>query len=163
MATRLLLMVGTKKGAFLVEGDRSRREWELRGPLCEGWPILDVSWDADHRAILAAGGSPWYRPEVWRSEGFGRTWTHSSEGITYGDDGPAITKLWNVTAAHGTVWAGADPAGLFRSEDGGRTWAHVTGLTDQPSRPQWQPGNGGLCLHTNVPHPADAARAHDVA
>ena len=158
MATRLLLLVGTKKGAFIVDGDPARRRWELRGPLCEGWPILDVSWDPTQRALLAAGGSPWFGPAVWRSDDLGATWTHSSDGITYGDDGPTITKVWNVAAAHGTVWAGADPAGLFRSEDGGRTWSHVEGLTGHPSRPKWQPGNGGLCLHTIVPHPTDPAR-----
>jgi photosystem II stability/assembly factor-like uncharacterized protein len=158
MTSRLLLLVGTKKGAFALDGDTARDRWTVRGPLCEGWPIHDVSWDASSGAILAGGGSPWYGPAVWRSDDLGETWTHSSEGLTYGDDGPKLTKVWNVTAAHGTIWAGVDPAGLFRSADGGATWSHVDGLRAHPSTPDWQPGNGGLCLHTIVPHPTDAER-----
>jgi photosystem II stability/assembly factor-like uncharacterized protein len=156
--TRSVLLVGTPKGAFLLEGDAQRQSWSLRGPLCEGWPIHDLSVEPASGAILAAGGSPWYGPAVFRSDDQGETWTHSSEGLTYGDDGPKIATIWNVTAAHGSIWAGVEPAGLFRSDDGGATWAHVSGLRDHPSQPTWQPGGGGLILHTIVPHPTDPAR-----
>jgi hypothetical protein len=156
--TRCVLLVGTPKGAFLFDGDGTRTSWSLRGPLCEGWPIHDLSVDPVSGAILAAGGSPWYGPAVFRSDDLGATWTHSSEGLTYGDDGPKITTIWNVTAAHGSIWAGVEPAGLFRSDDGGATWSHVSGLRDHPSRPGWQPGAGGLICHTNVPHPTDRGR-----
>ena len=156
--TRHMLLVGTSKGAFLFDGDASRKSWSLRGPLCEGWPIHDLSVDPATGAILAAGGSAWYGPAVFRSEDLGATWTHSSEGLTYGDDGPKIPTIWNVTAAHGSIWAGVEPAGLFRSDDDGATWSHVSGLRDHPSQPTWQPGAGGLICHTIVPHPTDAAR-----
>jgi photosystem II stability/assembly factor-like uncharacterized protein len=156
--TRHMLLVGTSKGAFLFDGDASRKSWSLRGPLCEGWPIHDLSVDPASGAILAAGGSAWYGPAVFRSEDLGATWTHSSEGLTYGDDGPKIPTIWNVTAAHGSIWAGVEPAGLFRSDDEGATWSHVSGLRDHPSQPSWQPGAGGLICHTIVPHPTDAAR-----
>ncbi len=156
--TRHMLLVGTSKGAFLFDGDASRKSWSLRGPLCEGWPIHDLSVDPASGAILAAGGSAWYGPAVFRSEDLGATWTHSSEGLTYGDDGPKIPTIWNVTAAHGSIWAGVEPAGLFRSDDDGATWSHVSGLRDHPSQPTWQPGAGGLICHTIVPHPTDAAR-----
>jgi hypothetical protein len=156
--TRNLLLVGTSKGAFLFDGDAARRSWSLRGPLCEGWPIHDLSVDPVSGAILAAGGSPWYGPAVFRSDDLGSTWTHSSEGLTYGDDGPKIPTIWNVTAAHGSIWAGVEPAGLFRSDDDGTTWSHVSGLRDHPSRPDWQPGAGGLICHTIVPHPTDPAK-----
>ena len=156
--TRSVLLVGTPKGAFLMEGDAQRQSWSLRGPLCEGWPIHDLSVEPASGAILAAGGSPWYGPAVFRSDDRGETWTHSSEGLTYGDDGPKIATIWNVTAAHGSIWAGVEPAGLFRSDDGGSTWTHVSGLRDHPSQPTWQPGGGGLILHTIVPHPTDPAR-----
>ncbi len=156
--TRCLLLVGTPKGAFFLDGDATRDSWSLRGPLCEGWPIHDLSVDPASGAILAAGGSSWYGPAVFRSDDLGSTWTHSSEGLTYGDDRPKITTIWNVTAAHGSIWAGVEPAGLFRSDDGGATWSHVAGLRDHPSRPGWQPGAGGLICHTIVPHPTDPAR-----
>ena len=121
MTDRILLLVGTKKGAFIVESDPAQRSWEVRGPTCDGWPIQDVSLDPATGTIYAGGGSSWYGPTVFRSDDLGKTWTQSSDGITYGDDGPKITAVWNVTAAHGSLYAGVGPAGLFRSEDGGRT------------------------------------------
>lgn len=158
MADRILLLVGTKKGAFVAESDGGRRSWAIRGPSCEGWPIQDVSADPTTGMLYAGGGSPWYGPTVFRSDDLGATWSQSSDGITYGDGGPKITAVWNVTAAHGAVYAGVGPAGLFRSADAGTTWRHVEGLTNHPTRPTWQPGAGGLILHTIVPHPTDAAR-----
>ncbi len=157
--TRNLLLVGTRKGAFILESDAGRRSWRTRGPICEGWPIHDLQWDPATRSIYAGGGSPWFGPAVFRSDDLGLTWSHSSEGITYGDDGPKIPTVWNVTPAHGAIYAGVEPAGLFRSDDGGATWSHVAGLRDHPSRAAgWSPGAGGLICHTIVPHPTDPAR-----
>ena len=188
--TTIQLLVGTTKGAFILDGDERRRDWSVRGPLCEGWPIHDLIVEPGTGAILAAGGSPWYGPAVWRSEDGGKTWTHSSEGLTYGDgagdpedgpqhsDGPpgaetvdgsdsdggdrprhSVTTVWSLaTGPNGMLYAGVEPAGLFRSADGGRTWSHVEGLTNHPTRPTWGPGAGGLILHTIVPHPTDARR-----
>jgi hypothetical protein len=156
--TRSLLLVGTTKGAFVFDGDGARTTWKLRGPLCDGWPIHDLQWDPSTRSIYAGGGSPWYGPAVFRSDDLGATWSHSSEGLTYGDDGPKIPTVWNVTPAHGSIYAGVEPAGLFRSDDGGATWRHVEGLREHPSRPGWQPGAGGLICHTIVPHPTDPER-----
>jgi hypothetical protein len=156
--TRSLLLVGTTKGAFVFDGDGARKKWTLRGPLCEGWPIHDLQWDSSTQSIYAGGGSAWYGPAVFRSNDLGETWTHSSEGLTYGDDGPKIPTVWNVTPAHGSIFAGVEPAGLFRSDDGGATWRHVEGLREHPSRPGWQPGAGGLICHTIVPHPTDPER-----
>ncbi len=80
-------------------------------------------------------------------------------GLTYGDEAEAIKTTWSLAAGpDGTIYAGVEPAGLFRSADGGRTWSHVEGLTNHPTRPTWQPGNGGLILHTIVPHATDADR-----
>jgi photosystem II stability/assembly factor-like uncharacterized protein len=153
-----MLLVGTTKGAFILDGDGDRRSWSMRGPLCDGWPIHDLNWDPATGSIYAGGGSPWYGPAVFRSNDLGATWTHSSEGLTYGDDGPKIPTVWNVTPAHGSLFAGVEPAGLFRSDDGGATWRHVQGLREHPSRPGWQPGAGGLICHTIVPHPTDAEK-----
>lgn len=158
MTDRILLLVGTKKGAFILESDPGRRAWQVREPTCDGWPIQDINVDPATGTLYAGGGSPWYGPTVFRSDDLGLTWTQSSDGLTYGEDGPKITAVWNVTPAHGAIFAGVGPAGLFRSDDGGRTWAHVEGLTNHPSRPSWQPGAGGLILHSIVPHPTDADR-----
>jgi photosystem II stability/assembly factor-like uncharacterized protein len=158
MSERVVLLVGTRKGAFILDGDAGRQRWNVRGPLCEGWPLHDLSIEPGTGAILAGGGSEWYGPAVWRSDNLGESWTHSSEGLTYGDDGPKVKTVWNVTAGRDVIYAGVEPAGLFRSRDGGATWEHVAGLRDHPTRPDWQPGNGGLCLHSIVPHSTDADR-----
>lgn len=159
MTAHVRLLVGTKKGAFILDGDAARADWSMRGPLCEGWAIHDLIADPASGAILAGGGSPWYGPGVWRSDDGGTTWTHSSAGMTYGDDGPAVVTVWSLaTTPDGAILAGVEPAGLFRSEDGGATWIHVAGLTGHPTRPSWQPGAGGLIAHTVIPHPTDPAR-----
>ncbi len=158
MSETTALLVGTRKGLFVLDGDTSRDDWEVRGPLCDGWPIHDAIIDPATGALLAAGGNNWYGPAVWRSDDLGATWSHSSEGLTYGDDGEKITTIWNLTAGTDALYAGVEPAGLFRSRDAGLTWQHVEGLTNHPTRPEWQPGNGGLCLHSIVPHPTDADR-----
>ncbi len=158
MAPRVLVLLGTKKGAFILESDAARRAWSLRGPFCETWPIHHLVRSPSDGALLAGGGNPWYGASVWRSADDGATWTQSSEGLSYGDDGPKLITVWNVTPSNGTLFAGVEPAGLFRSDDGGRTWSHVAGLREHPSTPDWEPGNGGLCLHSIVPHPSDAQR-----
>ena len=110
-------------------------------------------------AIYAGGGSNWYGPAVWRSDDLGETWSHSSEGITYGDDAEKVATIWSLASGPGgAMYAGVEPAGLFRSDDGGATWSHVEGLTNHPSRPEWQAGNGGLILHSIVPSADDAER-----
>jgi len=158
MGERVTLLVGTRKGAFLVEPDGEPNDGSIRGPLCEGWPIHDMAVDPATGAIVAAGGNEWYGPAVFRSDDRGATWSHSSEGLAYGEDADKITTVWNVTPAHGAIYAGVEPAGLFRSDDGGATWQHVEGLTSHPTRPRWEPGAGGLCLHSIVPHPDDPDR-----
>lgn len=162
MARRVLVLLGTKKGAFILEGDPARRDgpgaWSLSGPMCGGWPINHVRYDETDGGLYAGGGSPWFGAAVWRSEDRGRSWTHSSAGLSYGDEGPKMRSVWNVTPAHGALYAGVEPAGLFRSDDRGVTWTHVEGLTAHPSRPSWQPGNGGLICHTILSDPRDPAR-----
>jgi hypothetical protein len=158
MSRRTALLVGTRKGLFVLDGDTDREDWEVRGPLCDGWPIHDAIVDPATGALLAAGGNNWYGPAVWRSDDLGESWSHSSEGLTYGDEGEKVTTIWNLTAGTDVLYAGVEPAGLFRSRDAGATWEHVEGLTNHPTRPEWQPGNGGLILHSIVPHPTDTDR-----
>ncbi len=155
--TRTLLLVGTKKGAFILESDAERRDWSVRGPLCDGWPVHDLIVEPGG-AILAGAGNPWYGPSVWRSEDLGESWTQSSSGMSYGESSEPIKSVWSLaTTPDGGILAGVQPAGLFRSSDGGATWSHVEGLTNHPSRETWQPGAGGLILHSIVPDPNDPA------
>ncbi len=158
MTERLLVLLGTKKGAFILDGRPDRRAWNLRGPLCDGWPIHHLNTDPESGTLYAAGGNEWYGPAVWKSADVGATWTHSSAGLAYGDGGPKVRTVWNVTPAHGVVYAGVQDAGLFRSEDDGATWSHVEGLRRHPSTPGWTPGAGGLCLHSIVPDAEDPRR-----
>ncbi len=158
MAALVTILVGTRKGLFLLQSGPERRGWELRGPFCEAWPINHAVADPGTGTIYAGGGNAWFGPSVWRSDDRGASWTHSGEGISYGEGEPQVTAVWSLAAQEDVLWAGVDPAGLFCSEDGGRSWRHVSGLRAHPSRAQWQPGAGGLILHAIVAHPDDAAQ-----
>ena len=158
MAKKTLLLIGTKKGAFLVEDDGARSAWRLEGPLCEAWPINHVVGDRESCTIWCAGGNEWFGAAVWKSDDLGRTWSHSSEGITYGEGSTPIKSAWSLGRRNGALYAGVEPAGLFRSDDGGASWRHIAGLREHPSREHWQPGGGGLILHSMVFDEADDRR-----
>lgn len=158
MAQKLLILLGTKKGAFILESDGDRRAFELRGPYCETWPINHVVGDPATGAIHAAGGDAWFGPAVWTTGDFGKSWTHSSDGLAYAEGEDPIKSVWSLSKADDALYAGVEPAGLFRSEDGGTTWAHVAGLRDHPTRTEWNPGGAGLILHAIVPDPKDTRR-----
>src|ERR687887_1974707 len=107
-----LLLVGTRKGCFVLQSD-DRRDWNVRGPFCEAWPIYHAVHDADSGAIYAAAASEWHGAGVWRSPDLGETWEQSSEGLGYGEDGELkLSKVSGLTAAHGRVLAGAENAGV---------------------------------------------------
>jgi photosystem II stability/assembly factor-like uncharacterized protein len=156
MAKRILILVGTKKGAFILDSDPDRRAWTQRGPLCETWPLNHVIGDAATGTLYAGGGNEWFGPAVWKSTDLGESWTHSSEGLAYDPGAPAVKSVWSLAAADGCLYTGVEPAGLFRSSDGGQSWQHVAGLQQHPTRPNWQPGGAGLILHSLVTHPTDA-------
>jgi len=153
MTTKVLLLLGTKKGAFIFESDSARNDWRLSGPYCEAWPIYHVIADHETGVIYAGGGNAWFGPAVWKTTDFGANWTHSSEGLAYGEGEAPVSSVWSLANGAGRLYAGVEPAGLFQSKDGGRSWSHVHGLRDHSTRSQWQPGGAGLILHSIVPHP----------
>ncbi len=155
MAEIVRLLIGTKKGLFLLDGDAERRRWSLQGPFCEAWPINHAVADPATGTIYAAGGNEWFGPAVWKSADGGESWTHSSDGLRYPEGQEPVKSAWSFALANDALYAGVEPAGLFRSDDGGATWAHLDGLQKHPSRAEWFPGAGGLILHSIVPHPAD--------
>ena len=156
-----VLLLGTRKGLFVLESD-DRRDWSLRGPYCEGWPIYHAVHDPDSGAIYAAAASEWHGAGVWRSGDLGETWDLSSTGLGYGEDGKRLSKISGLTVAHGRLLAGAEAAGVFESRDGGVGWSLLSTLDGQPGRSAWDdPGNqppGHLGLPSILPHPRDAAR-----
>ena len=155
MRKRVLVLLGTKKGAFVMEADAARSSWSLRGPFCETWPMNHVIGDPATGTIFGGGGNEWFGPAVWRSTDLGTSWTHSSEGMAYAPGETPIRSVWSLAPGGECLYAGVEPAGLFRSEDGGLSWQHVSGLQDHASRQYWQPGGGGLILHSLIPHPYD--------
>ena len=114
-----------------------------------------VVGDPETGAIYGAGGNEWFGPAVWKSTDLGETWTHSSDGLAYEAGEEPIKAVWSVAPKNGSLYAGVQPAGLFRSDDAGLNWQHVEGLQKHPSRSQWNPGGAGLILHTLVLHPGD--------
>lgn len=147
---RLIILVGTKKGVFLLDGDRERRNFTLRGPYCETWPINHVIGDPLTGAIHAGGGSPWFGPAVWTSHDRGRTWTHSSEGLRNEAESDPVEAVWSLAADDGRLLVGVQPGALFESRDGAKSFTPFPGLQAHPTRPHWNPGGAGLILHSIV-------------
>lgn len=158
MPARTLVMIGTKKGVFIAESDGKREDWSLRGPYCETWPMNHVIGDPATGTIWGAGGNEWFGPAIWKSEDLGATWTHSSAGLANAAGEEPVKAGWSLALAADGLYAGVQPAGLFRSADGGATWTHVEGLQRHPTRKEWQPGGAGLILHSLVIDPADEKR-----
>jgi photosystem II stability/assembly factor-like uncharacterized protein len=155
MARKVLILVGTKKGAFIFESDVKRCSWSLSGPHCDAWPMNHVIADPATDTIYGAGGNEWFGPAVWTSTDLGKTWSHTSEGLAYPEGETPVKTVWSLAPSNGRLYAGVEPAGLFLSDDNGTSWKHVEGLTKHPSRPNWQPGGIGLVLHSLVPHATD--------
>ena len=153
------LLVGTKKGLFALEG-RGGGPWAVRARAFAGEPVEYAMRDRRSGRLLASVTSPFYGPKLWWAEDAGGPW-HQTEGVALPEDGDlALERIWVIVAGErdGTLYAGGDPGVLFESSDGGATWALQRTLWDHPTRPDWQPGGGGLCLHSIVPWPGDPDR-----
>lgn len=165
MARKVMVLVGTVKGAFFFESDENRRDWCMTGPHLHGWEVYSLRGDArGGRQRLLAGTSHFvYGPTIRYSDDLGDTWTQVVEGPKYGEEsGFKLNRIWQIVqgaaSEPNTLYAGVDVAGLFVSRDAGLSWSEVSGLTQHPSRPKWFPGNGGLCCHTILVHPTNPKR-----
>lgn len=118
---KTMVTVGTRKGAFVVESE-NRRDWTVRGPFCEGWPVYHTVYDPGSGSIYAAAASEWHGSAIWRSRDLGATWELSSEGLSYGDDaGRKLSKVSTLALAGDRLLAGVEAPGIFESRDGGET------------------------------------------
>ena len=162
----VLVMVGTRKGAFFLESDEDRTEWTVRGPVLKGWEVSDLVLDPRPEAecrLFAAVGHFVYGPTIHRSDDFGETWEQVEGTPAYpaGAD-RELEQVWRVEPGRAdepdVLYAGVADAGLFVSRDGGEHWAAVPGLNDHETRPDWMPGAGGLCCHSIVTDPGDPDR-----
>jgi photosystem II stability/assembly factor-like uncharacterized protein len=157
-----VLLVGTRKGCFVLESDGDRRDWKLRGPYCEGWPIYHAVHDAGSGALYAAGASEWHGSGIWRSTDLGENWEVSSEGLGYANGDQKLSKVSGLTAAHGRILAGAENPGIFESRDGGVTWSLLSTIEGHPAREAWNdPANqppGHLGVPAMLPDPDESSR-----
>jgi photosystem II stability/assembly factor-like uncharacterized protein len=152
------LLVGTKKGLFVLEGDPGG-EFAVVARAFAGEPVEYAMRDPGSGRVLATTTSPFYGPKIFYAEDPGGEWTQA-EGLELPEDGEqALVRMWAIVpGADGTLYAGGDPGVLFESRDGGATWELNRTLWEHPTRPDWQPGGGGLCLHSIVPWPGDPSR-----
>ena len=161
--SRTLLLVGTRKGCFVLESDTERRDWALRGPYCEAWPVYHALYDAGSGTIFAAAASEWHGSAVWRSADLGETWALSSEGLAYDEDGGRkVSKVSSLAVVGDRVLAGAEAPGIFESRDRGETWSLLTTLAGQPGSEAWDDPNnqppGHLGISALMPDGDDDAR-----
>jgi hypothetical protein len=168
------VLVGTRKGAFVLTSDGTRGEWDVAGPHFGGWEIYHVAGSpVDPDRVYASQSTGWFGQLIQRSDDGARTWNPA--GNEFGYEGEPGTHQWYDGTPHpwefarvwhlepsrddvDTVYAGAEDAALFRSVDGGGTWQELPGLREQGHGPAWQPGAGGMCLHTIVFDPRDTDR-----
>lgn len=159
-----VVLVGTTKGLFTLRHDGKGAEVE--GPVFPGEEVYSTLVDTRTGAprIFVGSMSMHWGPVLRRSDDLGATWSeHDQASVAFPDDtGAALARIWQLAPGPAdqpdVLYAGVEPAALFRSDDGGRTFSLVRGLWDHPHRTEWQPGGGGMCLHTILVHPADPDR-----
>jgi photosystem II stability/assembly factor-like uncharacterized protein len=172
--SRIRLLVGTRKGAFILDSDGARKKWEIAGPHFGGWEMYHLKGSpADPNRIYASQSNSWFGQIMQRSDDGGVTWKTVNNKFAYAGD--AGTHQWYDGTPHpwefkrvwhiepdaddaDTVLAGVEDAGLFKSTDGGESWNEIPGLRMHGTGARWQPGAGGLCLHTIVRDPQNPER-----
>jgi hypothetical protein len=174
MMSKVRLLVGTRKGAFVMTSDGKRERWEITGPHFAGWEIYHMKGSpVDPNRLYASQSNGWFGQVIQRSEDGGATWVQAGNKFLY--DGVPGTHQWYDGTPHpwefkrvwhlepslsnvDEVYAGVEDAALFRSVDKGESWEEVSGLRRHGSGPHWQPGAGGMCLHTIILDPSDPKR-----
>ncbi len=164
--TETLVLIGTAKGLFSLRSTDGRRHFELDGPELAGEEVYATCIDARGLSprLLAGSVSMHWGPVIRRSDNLGESWTEQDEtALAFpADTAAALARIWQLTPGPvdqpDVVYAGVEPAALFRSDDGGRSFGLVRALWDHPHRSEWPPGGGGLCMHTVLVHPTDPAR-----
>ncbi|MCB0055876.1 MAG: exo-alpha-sialidase, partial [Caldilineaceae bacterium] len=167
------VLVGTRKGAFILTSDAARKEWAVSGPHFAGWEIYHIKGSpANPNRIYASQSTGWFGQLIQRSDDGGKTWEPVGNEFAY--DGDPGKHMWYDGSQHPwefkrvwllepsptepeTVYAGVEDAALFRSDDGGATWKELSGLREIKGG-LWQPGAGGMCLHTIVLDPRNTGR-----
>ncbi|MCC7416195.1 MAG: exo-alpha-sialidase [Acidobacteria bacterium] len=154
MADRVLLTIGTKKGLFVAEASRTRGRFALRGPFGPGVAVYATLTDTRGTPrIFASSCSAFFGMKVLRSANLGRSFQESASAPAFPkDDGRALANIWSLESGdhRRDLWCGVEPASLFHSDDDGESWELVPGISHHEHARKWQPGNGGLCLHTIV-------------
>ena len=172
--SKVRLLVGTRKGAFTLTSDATRKNWRVSGPHFGGWEVYHVNGSpAQPDRLWASVSTGWFGQVIQRSENGGESWDPVGNDFAYegevGDhlwyDGTPrpweFKRIWHLEPSRtdpDTVFAGGEDAALYRSSDGGQSWHELTGLRTHPTGPQWQPGAGGMCLHTIITDPVDPDR-----
>ena len=161
-----LLLVGTMKGAFVLRSDKSRRKWKIEGPHFRGEAVYAFLHDTrtGRGRTFAATNSMHWGPTLRTSDDKGATWSEPGpQTVRFpAESGRALAQIWQIAPGRTTepnvFYCGVEPAALFESRDGGATWEPNKGLLNHEHQPKWQPGGGGLCLHTIVLDPKNPRR-----
>jgi hypothetical protein len=174
--TGVRVLVGTRKGAFVLTSDGKREKWDVRGPHFGGWEIYHLKGSlADPNRIYLSQSTDWFGQVMQRSDDGGQTWEATGKEFAYtGEVGTHMwydgtphpwefKRVWHLEPSHtdpDTVYAGVEDAALFKSSDGGQTWTELPGLRSHGTGPDWQPGAGGLCLHTIILNQDDTGKIY---